>query len=72
MDFTKAIQELVHERDKLDRAIATLEGLANHTPVREGRRGRKTMPPDERRQVSVRMARYWATRRNQREAQASG
>ena len=32
MDFMKAIEELVQERDKLDRAIATLEGLSNHAP----------------------------------------
>ena len=38
---------------------------------RRNRRGRKSMPPDERREVSERMKKYWAQRRS-RKSKAAG
>lgn len=73
MDLDKAIRELYAEKQRLEDAIATLEALLKSKSRRAAlkldplkpakRRGRKSMPPDERRAVSERMKRYWAQRR---------
>jgi hypothetical protein len=73
VDLIKAIRDLHDEKKRLDKTIAYLEGLIANgrnpgkaqvslrsTP---SRRGRKSMSDAERRQVSERMARYWADRR---------
>ena len=83
MDLYKAIRELVEEKKRIDRIIASLEAMlasgrlgpqgkmAAKTPGK--RRGRKSMSAEERRQVSERMARYWAQRRaGKAESGASG
>ena len=65
MDVNKTLQELYEERRRLDLAIASLEArqrtLAKiaSTP----RRGRKSMSEEERRAVSLRMAKYWEARK---------
>jgi hypothetical protein len=65
MDYWSAIKQLQTEKQRLDKAIATLEGLTQgNTPRPVSRRGRKGMPEDERKTVSERMKRYWASRRN--------
>ena len=68
MDLDKIIRELRTEKDRLDRAIASLEELTKTgavTPiVVTKRRGRKTMDEDERREVSERMKEYWKKRKN--------
>jgi len=68
MDLAKALQELYAEREKLDRAITSLEELQRTgslpNPTGSGkRRGRKSMDPAERVEVSERMKKYWASRR---------
>ncbi len=70
MDLYKAIQELYGEKDRLERVIASLEelqrtaiALPEPSPA-ASRRGRKSMTPAERREVSERMKNYWANRRN--------
>ena len=74
MDLCKAIRELVEEKKRIDRIIASLEAMlakgkvgsaAAKALVKEPpkRRGRKSMSAEERRQVSERMARYWAEKR---------
>jgi len=66
MDLSKTIAELYEEKSRLDRVIASLEQLGeNPSPLRivSPRRGRKFMSPQERRQVSERMRRYWAGRK---------
>lgn len=69
MDLYKAIQDLYAEKEKLERVIASLEELqksGGNSPVvpHQGkRRGRKSMDPKERQEVSERMKRYWADRR---------
>jgi hypothetical protein len=66
MDLSKTIAELYEEKSRLDRVIASLEQLGvNPFPVSIAatRRGRKFMSPEERREVSERMRRYWAERK---------
>jgi hypothetical protein len=65
MDYWAAIRELYVEKERLDRAIATIEALAPGGGLGDtsSRRGRKTMPVEERKTVSERMKSYWAKRR---------
>jgi hypothetical protein len=73
MDLRKTIQELYEEKRRLEDAIASMEELlvskTNAASVEldgpqfKRRRGRKSMPPEERRRVSERMRKYWAQRR---------
>ncbi len=78
MDLYKAIQELYGEKERLERVIASLEelqrtaGSSPEPPSGLKRRGRKSMPPLEREQVSERMKAYWAARRKARQKQSSG
>ena len=78
MDLYKAIQDLYAEKEKLERIIASLEELqrtAGNFPVLPKpvkRRGRKSMNPSERQEVSERMRRYWASRRQTKEQEPSG
>jgi len=73
MDLYETIQQLKREKEKIERAIAQLEELQAsldsagvHPPLYQ-RRGRKWMGPEERRQVSERMKKYWETRRRSAE-----
>ncbi len=72
MDITKTIQELYAEKQKLERVIASLEQLrgasADIPSEPPKRRGRKFMDAREREEVSARMKKYWASRRNSRAA----
>ena len=70
MDLYKAIQELYAEKEKLERVIASLEELQRNAgdlpelpPKPVKRRGRKSMNTEERQEVSERMRKYWAGRR---------
>ena len=75
MDLYKAIQDLYAEKEKLERVIASLEELqrtAGAMPVLPKpvkRRGRKSMSPTERQEVSERMRKYWAGRRGSQETE---
>jgi len=67
MDLQKTIRQLKIEKERIDRAIAAMEELLNagggdpnEVPKR---RGRNSMPPEERRKVSERMTRYWKNKR---------
>ena len=71
MDLRKTIQDLYAEKEKLERVIASLEELhrtaadnATLVPGRTRRRGRKSMGAQERLEVSERMKKYWAGRRD--------
>ena len=67
MDFWAALEELHDERKRLDTLIRTLESLVQgEQPRHMTRRGRKHMPAHERKLVSERMKKYWATRRQRR------
>jgi len=84
VDLYKAIRELVEERKRVDRIIASLEAMLAKGVVATGknsagkntpgkRRGRKSMSPEERLEVSERMARYWASKRSEKsETEQSG
>ena len=74
MDLYKAIQDLYAEKEKLERVIASLEelqragGSVPALPKPARRRGRKSMNSSERQEVSERMRRYWASRREQKQS----
>jgi DNA invertase Pin-like site-specific DNA recombinase len=65
MNLLKAIAELHEEKNKLDRVIAVLEGFDSHESGQPTarRRGRKSMSAEERSEVSARLKRYWAQKR---------
>jgi hypothetical protein len=71
MDLYRIIRELVQERDRLQRIIESLEGMnsapRSQAPSTGKRRGRKSMDPAARQEVSERMKRYWARRRAARD-----
>jgi hypothetical protein len=66
MDLNETIEDLRREKQWVERVIATLEALQGAVPgaaaAVTSRRGRKSMTPEERREVSARMKRYWAKR----------
>ncbi|MGB9612107.1 MAG: hypothetical protein ACPL7M_14145 [Bryobacteraceae bacterium] len=77
MDLYEAIRALHEEKKKIDRLIAVLEELErtadkDRPAPRKKRRGRKSMSPEERRQVSERMKRYWAQRKQQLQTLSAG
>lgn len=65
IDLHQMIKDLRGELARVDAAIAQLEKLQRNDAVLTGtpRRGRKFMSTDERKQVSERMRKYWASRR---------
>ena len=67
MDLSKMIAELLEQKQELDQAIAALEELAggkvNQPGLSRRRRGRKSMSAEERLEVSARLKRYWAQKR---------
>jgi hypothetical protein len=65
MDLNKTLQELYEERRRLDMAIAQLEvrQRAQAKIAVRARRGRKSMSEEQRRAVSLRMAKYWEARK---------
>ena len=72
MDLDKVIAKLQAERAKLDAIITSLEQIKESgadipKEVLKKRRGRKFMNEADRREVSERMKRYWASRRKQKE-----
>ena len=68
VDLYKAIRTLYDEKKRVDRLISSLEqvkarGLDRAHPVIRIRRSRRRMTAAERLEVSRRMKRYWAARR---------
>jgi hypothetical protein len=68
MDLFKIIRELYEERQRIEEAIARLEALPSRgrkelPAALPRRRGRKSMDPAERLEVSRRMKEYWERRR---------
>jgi adenylate kinase family enzyme len=67
MDFSRTIEQLRREKEKLERAIALLEELQTAVPETDRekpRMGRRFIGEDERREISERMKKYWAERRS--------
>jgi hypothetical protein len=73
MDVYKALSDLHEEKKRLDSAIHALEArlkiVAGKRP--QVRRGRRSMSVEERQQVSLRMSRYWASRRKKNQMSAA-
>jgi len=68
MDLQETIRQLEIQKRKVELVIAELEQLqGKEGGVSPNRRGRKSMGSEERQQVSERVKRYWANRREQRE-----
>jgi hypothetical protein len=67
MDVRPTIRMLQLELERIETAIAELEqlqtGNRSGNPSHKSRRGRKSMGSDERQEVSERMRKYWAKRR---------
>jgi hypothetical protein len=77
VDLYKAIRALYDEKKRLDKLIESLEelharGSRVERPVVRSRRGRKKMSAAERLEVSERMKKYWAARRDQVSAPVNG
>ena len=72
MDLTQTLEQLYAHKQKLERALELLHQLQAGGPTtgQPGgkRRGRKSMPAEERQEVSARMKRYWAEQRKLRRA----
>jgi hypothetical protein len=71
MDLAKIIEDLLEDKARIERVIAALEDLQrNAVEIPElpnsRKKGRKPMPPEERREVSARMKRYWVRFRSER------
>ncbi len=65
MDLYGALRELYEEKKRLDHTISALEAsLVKKSAPAAKRRGRKTMSPEERLQVSERMRKYWEARKH--------
>ena len=69
MDIEKIFEELRAERNRLEVIIVALERLygTDATAAVPNRRGRKFMDKQGRKEVSLRMKQYWATRRTSAE-----
>jgi hypothetical protein len=68
MDLHLAIRYLIDEKKRVEKMIQLLESMmrdetASMPAVPRSRRGRKGMSAEERKQVSERMRKYWASRR---------
>lgn len=69
MEVESLIEQLQADIERIKRAIACLEQLrgvalpTDSLPTGHKRRGRKSMGPEERLEVSARMKKYWAGRK---------
>jgi hypothetical protein len=69
LDLHATLLELLARKRQLENIIVELEELKTSDASPSVRRGgRKYMPAEERQEVSRRMRRYWAGRRNQQTA----
>jgi hypothetical protein len=67
MDLLRVIRRLRAKLAKVEKCIAALEALSTQRPLAPKRkRGRKSMGPEERREVAKRMRLYWAARKEGR------
>ena len=74
MDIHRILRDLQDERDDLNRIIESLELVAKTGggySKPPGRRGRKFMDAAGREEVSIRMKKYWARRREAKAKQAA-
>jgi hypothetical protein len=70
MDLKLLLKDLIRQKELLDSAIALLEEWVappGERSAQKSSRGRKSMSPEERKEVSRRMKKYWAARRGKRQ-----
>jgi hypothetical protein len=73
MDLSETIRQLENQKQSLELAIANLKKLRDGggsgltANRRKSNRGRKSMGHEERQEVSKRMKKYWASRRETRD-----
>jgi hypothetical protein len=73
MYLEKAIRELRKEREQLERIIKSLEAINEEPqPPPAKRRGRKSMNPEQRQEVSQRMRKYWEEHRQKKAEEGEG
>lgn len=74
MDLNQVIQELLRERNRLDALIRAIEsGLDPSASRKPGkRRGRKSMPAEERAKVAERMRKYWEEKKKREQKSEDG
>ena len=66
-NLDQTLEDLYRELELVNAAIASVEALGCAPPTfRRSNRGRKSMGAEERQEVSERMKRYWAARREGR------
>jgi hypothetical protein len=63
MTISNIVAELRAERDRIDQAIAALEGMGGARNGRRSRRGRRHMSAAARRKISQMMKKRWAERK---------
>ena len=74
MDIERIVAELKQERERLDRAIAALDGSVplvrgrRATPGNGRRRARRHMSAEARKRISEMMKKRWAERRRKKAA----
>ena len=76
IDLRKVLKDLYTQRERLEHVITSLEALqqgsaAGLPPQKTTNRGRKSMGAAERREVSERMRKYWATLRKKKTLEPS-
>ena len=76
IDLQKVLKDLYTQRERLEHVITSLEALQQGSGAvlpsqKRTNRGRKSMGAEERREVSERMRKYWATRRKKKIQAAS-
>ena len=67
MDLDAVLRELFREWKRLNRAISRLEAQQREIIFKPRRRGRQSMGPEERAEVSRRMKDFWQARRERQQ-----
>ena len=67
IDLRKVLKDLYTQREQMEHVITSLEALQQGSSAglplqKKTNRGRKSMSPEERREVSERMRKYWKAR----------
>ena len=60
LELDEILRGLRQEVERIERAIAILEGIPPSSDLKPKRRGRKSMSEEERLVFSVRMRQHWA------------
>ena len=72
MDTQEIIDALEEERERLDRALAALEGIPQRSTVGPPRRGTRRVSPEARKKIAEAQRRRWAKVKAKQAASARG